>query len=71
MVEIGAVAVPNDGIVVVLHTVPLTFPSTVELAILACVEPWVNEVTEGNRVVHDIIFTAEGRVVMRQSRCDA
>ena len=70
VVEIGAVAVPNDGVVVVVHTRPFTFPGTMVLTTLTCVEPRVGEVTQSNRVVHDVVFAAEGRVVVGQGRCD-
>ena len=70
VVEIGAVAVPNDGIVVVVHPRPFTFPCTMVLTTLTCVEPWVGEVTQSNRVVHDVVFAAEGRVVVGQRRRD-
>ena len=73
VVEVGAVAVVNDRIIAVLHTVPFALPCVFETAAFTVLEPWIDGITQDNAVI-DVRFQPVladiGRVVLVQRRND-
>ena len=69
MVEIVAVAIPNDRIVVVLNTFPLAFPFAGPPSTVVAQESRMNRISQGDiTAVEEEVLAYKGRVVVRQLR---
>ena len=67
MMEIGVVAIPDDGVLGVVHTGPFAFPFTGPLASIVVEECRVNGVAQRHfTAVIEVVFADEGGVVTIQ-----